>query len=121
MINERKKTGVRASIPLLPQGQAITYKYRDDSECLTENKLLPVIGNQKLHIYLSGIAIVCDINKHITMNLGRHTFATAVTLSKGVPIETVSKILGHTSIKTTQIYSKVVDTKVSKDMDELSS
>jgi site-specific recombinase XerD len=121
VIYEREKTGVRASIPILPQAQAIINKYKDDPECLKENKLLPVISNQKLNTYLSEIATVCEINKHITMHLGRHTFSTTVTLSNGVPIETVSKMLGHTSIKTTQIYSKVVDTKISRDMEALSS
>ncbi len=117
LIYQREKTGVRASIPILPQAQAIINKYKDDPECLKENKLLPVISNQKLNTYLSEIAIVCEINKHITMHLGRHTFATTFTLTNGVPIESVSKMLGHTSIKTTQIYSKVVDTKISRDMD----
>jgi len=119
IIYEREKTGIRASIPILPQAQAILDKYKDDPECQVENKLLPVISNQKLNSYLSEIADICDINKHITMHLGRHTFATTVTLTNGVPIETVSKMLGHTSIKTTQIYSKVIDTKISKDMEEL--
>jgi site-specific recombinase XerD len=65
------------------------------------------------------IADLCDISKHVTMHVGRHTFATTVTLTNGVPIETVSKMLGHTSLKTTQIYSKVVDTKIASDMDAL--
>jgi len=120
IIYEREKTGVRASIPILQKAQAIIDKYKGDLECQKENKLLPVISNQKLNTYLSEIADVCDINKHITMHIGRHTFATTVTLTNGVPIETVSKMLGHTSIKTTQIYSKVVDTKISRDMEELS-
>ena len=119
IIYEREKTGVRASIPILNQAQVIIDKYKDDPECQVGNKLLPVISNQKLNTYLSEIADVCDINKHITMHLGRHTFATTVTLTNGVPIETVSKMLGHTSIKTTQIYSKVVDTKISSDMQSL--
>jgi site-specific recombinase XerD len=120
IIYEREKTGVRASIPILLQAQIIIDKYKADPKCLNDNKLLPVISNQKLNSYLSEIADVCDINKHITMHLGRHTFATTVTLTNGVPIETVSKMLGHTSIKTTQIYSKVVDAKTSKDMEALS-
>ncbi len=121
IIYEREKTGVRASIPILSQAQAIIDRYKDDPECRVSNKLVPVISNQKLNSYLSEIADLCDINKHITMHLGRHTFATTVTLTNGVPIETVSKMLGHTSIKTTQIYSKVVDTKISKDMHDLNN
>lgn len=119
VIFDRVKTGIRSSIPLLIQAQTIVDKYRDDPECIVNNKLLPVKSNQKLNTYLSEIAQVCEINKNITMHLGRHTFSTTVTLSNGVPIETVSKMLGHSSLKTTQIYSKVVDTKISKDMDEL--
>ena len=119
IIYEREKTGVRASIPLLPPAQAIIDKYKDDPECLLENKLLPIKSNQKLNSYLAEIEELCEIEKHVTMHLGRHTFATTVTLTNGVPIETVSKMLGHTSLKTTQIYSKVVDTKISHDMEEL--
>jgi len=119
IIYHREKTGTRASIPLLSKALAIIEKYDEDPECQTENKLLPIKSNQKLNSYLSEIAELCEIDKHITMHLGRHTFATTVTLTNGVPIETVSKMLGHTSIKTTQIYSKVVDTKISKDMEQL--
>lgn len=121
IIYQREKTGVRASIPLLPQAQAIIDKYKSDPECIADNKLLPIKSNQKLNSYLGEIAELCEIEKHITMHLGRHTFATTVTLTNGVPIETVSKMLGHTSLKTTQIYSKVVDTKISRDMNELES
>lgn len=120
IIYERKKTGVQARIPLLPVAQKLIDKYIDDPECNAGNKILPVKSNQKLNSYLTEIADICGINKNITMHVGRHTFATTVTLTNGVPIESVSKMLGHTSIKTTQIYSKVVDTKISKEMDELS-
>jgi site-specific recombinase XerD len=81
--------------------------------------LMPVKSNQKLNSYLSEIEGICDIKKRLTMHRARHTFATTVTLTNGVPIETVSKMLGHTSLKTTQIYAKVVDTKISGDMEEL--
>lgn len=121
IIYEREKTGIRASIPLLPPAQAIIDKYRDDPECNSGGKLIPVKSNQKLNSYLSEIEDICEIKKRLTMHLARHTFATTVTLSQGVPIETVSKMLGHTSLKTTQIYSKVVDTKISQDMEELKS
>ncbi|HEY8958674.1 site-specific integrase, partial [Chitinophaga sp.] len=78
--------------------------------------LLPVLSNQKVNAYLKEIADICGVEKNLTFHLARHTFATTVTLSNGVPIETVSKMLGHTNLKTTQIYAKVVDTKISKDM-----
>ena len=66
--------------------------------------------------YLKEIADLCQISKPLTTHIARHTFATTITLSRGVPIETVSKMLGHSDIKTTQIYAKVTDRKVSQDM-----
>jgi integrase/recombinase XerD len=69
--------------------------------------------------HLKEIADLCDISKTISFHLARHTFATTVTLSNGVPIETVSKILGHTKIATTQIYAKVLENKISNDMQAL--
>jgi site-specific recombinase XerD len=82
-------------------------------------RLLPVSSNQKMNAYLKEIADLCGIAKNLTTHLARHTFATTVTLSSGVPIETVSKMLGHCDLKTTQIYSKVVDRKVADDMKHL--
>jgi site-specific recombinase XerD len=116
---ERLKTKVRASIPMLPQAQKIIDKYKNNPECIADGKLFPVISNQKFNDYLKELATQCKINKPITAHIGRHTFATTVTLTNGVPLETVSKMLGHTSLKTTQIYSKVVDTKISNDMQNL--
>ncbi|WP_414617427.1 site-specific integrase [Dyadobacter sp. 32] len=84
-------------------------------------RLLPVLSNQKTNAYLKEIAELCRINKHLTFHLARHTFATTVTLTNGVPIESVSKMLSHTSIKTTQIYAKIVDRKISDDMNTLKS
>jgi site-specific recombinase XerD len=119
IIYHRGKTGIRASIPLLPPAVEIIEKYKTDPECSADAKLLPVISNQKLNSYLSEIAGLCDIEKRLTTHVARHTFATTVTLSQGVPIETVSKMLGHTSLKTTQIYAKVVDRKIADDMSQL--
>lgn len=112
----RKKTNVSVSVPLLSNAAAIIKKYEDDPYTIHKGTLLPVTSNQKINAFLKEIAILCDINKNLTFHMARHTFATTVTLSNGVPMETVSKILGHTSIKTTQIYGKVVDLKVSDDM-----
>jgi len=78
--------------------------------------LFPTISNQKLNSYLKEIADVCGIKKNLTFHIARHTFATTITLSNGVPIETVSKLLGHSKITTTQIYAKVIERKVSQDM-----
>jgi site-specific recombinase XerD len=110
---------VRSSIPILPRAQEILDKYKADPICLSENKLLPVCTNQRMNGYLHEIEVLCDIKKNLTTHLARHTFATTITLSHGVPIETVSKMLGHTDLKTTQIYSKVVDRKIADDMDRL--
>jgi len=115
----RKKTDTRSPIPILPQAMAIIEKYRNNPEAIAKGRLLPVNSNQRMNGYLKEIQDICEIPKRLTMHLARHTFATTVTLANGVPIETVSKMLGHTSIKTTQIYSKVVDSKISDDMKKL--
>lgn len=81
--------------------------------------MLPVLSNQKMNAYLKEIADVCGINKKMTTHTARHTFATTVTLTNGVPIETVSKLLGHKNLKTTQHYAKILDLKVSQDMSML--
>src|SRR5690606_1828003 len=102
-------------VPLLPKAAIIIEKYRNNPRALAQGSLFPVISNQKLNSYLKEVADLCGIKKNLTFHLARHTFATSVTLSNGVPIETVSKMLGHTTIRTTQIYAKVVEQKVSQD------
>tara|TARA_R110002050_G_scaffold254840_1_gene393460 strand:+ start:5932 stop:6267 length:336 start_codon:yes stop_codon:yes gene_type:complete len=82
-------------------------------------QLLPVYSNQNMNEYLKELAGICGITKNLSMHVARHTFATSVTLANGVPIETVSKMLGHTSLKTAQIYARIVDSKISKDMNIL--
>jgi len=82
-------------------------------------KVLPILSNQKMNSYLKEIADVCGINKILTYHIARHTFATTVTLSNGVPIETVSKMLRHTNLKTIQHYAKILDRKISEDMKNL--
>jgi site-specific recombinase XerD len=106
----RKKTHVRSAIPILPRAKEILTKYQYK---------LPVYCNQRTNSYLKEIADLCNISKPLTSHIARHTFATTVTLSKGIPIESVSKMLGHTDIKTTQIYAKVTDNKVASDMQNL--
>jgi site-specific recombinase XerD len=117
----RTKTDTRSSIPLLPIPAGILDKYARNPRCVTENRLLPVLTNQKMNSYLKEIADVCGITKNISSHLARHTFATTVTLTNGVPLESVSKMLGHKSIRTTQHYAKIVDRKVSDDMRLLKS
>ncbi len=116
VMTTRRKTGTPSRIPLLPQAQGIIEKYKDNPKCVNEGKLLPMVSNQKMNAYLKEIADLCGITKNLTFHIARHTFATTVTLSNGVPIETVSKMLGHKSIKITQHYAKIVDRKVSEDM-----
>ncbi|MBN2743985.1 MAG: site-specific integrase [Marinilabiliaceae bacterium] len=116
IITQRHKTDIPVRVPLLPQPLAIIEKYKDHPQVLHSGKLLPGYSNQRLNSYLKEIADACEIDKPLTFHIARHTFATTVTLTNGVPIETVSKLLGHTSIKTTQIYAKVIEQKVSDDM-----
>ena len=117
----RRKTNTRTSLPLLPKALQIIEKYRSNLEAEIKGTVFPVSSNQKMNAYLKEIAVLCKINKLLTTHLARHTFATTITLTNGVPIESVSAMLGHKSLKTTQIYSKVIDTKVSKDMSNLKS
>ncbi|MBO3116522.1 site-specific integrase [Winogradskyella sp. DF17] len=113
---KRTKTDTRSNIPLLPTALEIIKKYENHPEAVTKGVLLPVLSNQKSNAYLKEIADLCGINKNLTTHLARHTFATTVTLSNGVPMESVSKMLGHKSLKTTQHYAKILDRKVSDDM-----
>ena len=113
---KRSKTDTRSSIPLLPTAIDILKKYDDHPDVSNKGRLLPVLSNQKMNSYIKEIAILCKIRKNLTFHLARHTFATTVTLSNGVPIESVSKMLGHKSLRTTQHYAKILDRKVSEDM-----
>jgi integrase len=112
----RHKTDIPERVPLLPPAMAIIEKYKNNPRVLESGRLLPVYANQVLNNYLKEIADFCSIEKPLSFHIAHHTFATTVTLTNGVPIETVSKLLGHTSIKTTQIYAKVIEQKVSDDM-----
>ncbi len=116
IFTHRQKTESASKIPILPVTQIIIDKYSEHPQCLNENRLLPILSNQKMNAYLKEIAGVCEINKELTFHIARHTFATTVTLSNGVPIESVSKMLGHKNLRTTQHYAKVLDRKVSDDM-----
>jgi integrase len=115
----RQKTDTATRVPLLPRALAILDRYKEDPQCLNKGRLLPVLSNQKMNNYLKEISDACEITKKMTFHTARHTFATTVTLSNGVPIETVSKMLGHRNLKTTQHYAKILDLKVSEDMMKL--
>ncbi|WP_317125680.1 site-specific integrase [Flavobacterium petrolei] len=116
IFTHRQKTETASKIPILPLTQMIIDKYEDHQECNNQNKLLPILSNQKMNAYLKEIAGICEIEKELTFNIARHTFATTVTLTNGVPIESVSKMLCHKNLRTTQHYAKVLDKKVSEDM-----
>jgi site-specific recombinase XerD len=116
IVIHRRKTGIRSSIPLLSRASEVLEKYKGDPVSVAKGKILPICSNQRMNGYLKEIADLCEIKKTLSSHMARHTFATTVTLTKGVPIETVSKMLGHSDLRTTQIYSKVVDRKIADDM-----
>lgn len=113
IMTHRHKTKTPVNVPLLDIPRKLVAKYKGKTK---DGKLLPVLSNQKMNAYLKEIAGICEIDKNITFHLARHTFATTVTLSQGVPIESVSKMLGHTNIQTTQIYARITNQKISQDM-----
>lgn len=115
LFTHRRKTNIPSNIPLLSQALQIIEKYRNHLQALNQGTILPVLSNQRLNSYLKEIADQCGIAKNITFHMGRHTFATIITLTNNVPIEMVS----HTNLKTTHIYAKVVEKKVSEDMMKL--
>lgn len=121
IITNRQKTKTMVKIPLLEKAQELIDKYQNHPMTVITETLFPVITNEKLNLYLKEIADACGIKKNLTFHMARHTFATTITLSNGVPIETVSKLLGHTKIATTQIYARVIERKVSDDMAALKS
>jgi len=114
--SKRSKTDTGFTIPLLPTAVGIIEKYKDHPKVVNKDCVIPVLSNQKSNAYLKEIADRCDIKKNLTTHLARHTFATTVTLTNGVPIETVGKMLGHKNLRTTQHYAKIIDSKVEEDM-----
>lgn len=119
IFTNREKTDGPSNIPLLPVAEKLIEKYKNHPQAVNKNRVMPILSNQRMNSYLKEIADVCSINKELTFHVARHTFATTVTLSNGVPIESVSKMLGHRSLKSTQIYARVLDIKVSRDMQML--
>lgn len=116
---KRTKTKSLSSIPLLPLAEEILDRYKNHPEVKDGKYVLPVLSNQKSNAFLKEIAALCGITKPLTTHLARHTFATTITLTNGVPIESVSKMLGHKDLRTTQHYAKIVDRKISDDMNVL--
>jgi site-specific recombinase XerD len=116
---KRMKTKTKASIPLLPIPTYIISKYAKLDELAPDDLVFKVYSNQKVNDYLKIVAKQARIGKVVTFHVARHTFATTVTLQNGIPIETVSKMLGHTKLTTTQHYARVLDSKIGKDMEKL--
>jgi site-specific recombinase XerD len=112
----RQKTGTRANVPILTPVLKIIEKYK-----YIETSLIPSISNQKMNAYLKEIADLVGLNKNLTWYVARHTFATTVTLGNGIKIENVSSMMGHTTIRQTQHYAKVLDVNVSNDMKKLNN
>lgn len=115
LVSSRKKNGNRIAVPLLPRAKVIIDKYKGR----VGDRLLPVCSNQRFNGFLKEIADICCITKNITSHIGRHKFTSSVGLGHGIPIETVSKLLGHSSLVTTQIYAKVTDNGVATDLQKL--
>ena len=112
----RQKTNQMCNIPVLSIPQRILRKYQDNAECIKKGVLLPVISNQRMNAYLKEIADLCGITKRLTTHVARHTAATVVFLANDVSMENVSKILGHSNIRMTQHYAKVLDSSIMRDM-----
>lgn len=119
LVFSRTKTNVEVKMPLHRIPLELIEKYKNHPTVVVKNVLFPVLSNQKMNAYLKEIADICGITKNLTMHIARHTFATTITLTNGMPIETVSKLLGHTKLSTTQHYSKVVDVKIVEEMDKV--
>ena len=118
LMKNRSKTDIPERVPILPPAERILAKYVRP-ETPRDAKLLPIPSNQKVNAYLKELAEICGIKTVLKFHVARHTFATTVALENGVPIDSVSKMLGHRSIKTTQIYARVTDRKISADTEEL--
>lgn len=116
IVTQRQKTRNSVKIPLLAKALVLIERYKCDKRSKMNGTLFPMISNQKMNLYLKEIAVLAKIEKNLTFHMARHTFATTVTLTNGVPIETISKMLGHSKLTTTQIYAKVLEKKVCDDM-----
>lgn len=116
IIIKRKKSGIEQTIPILPVALKIINKYNNHPKVVNKGVVIPISSNQKVNDYLKEIQDLCKINKNMTFHLARHTFATTITLGNGVPIDTVSRLLGHTRIPQTEHYAQTLLNKISHDM-----
>ena len=115
----RKKTEIPVNVPLLRPALVILEKFRAAEDGARWETLFPRFSNQEMNRSLKLIGEICEIKKRLTFHLARHTFATTITLLNGVPIETISKLLGHTKLATTMVYAHVMQSKISMDMSML--
>lgn len=116
---KRQKTKVKTNVLVIPPLKRIIEKYKDDPECIEENRLVPNRSNSNMNAYLKEIADLCNIDKNLTWYVGRHTFATTVALANDLPMEVISKIMGHKRIEQTKHYAKLSDKSVKKHMKNL--
>ena len=119
ILKARQKTDNMCNIPLLQLPQMILEKYATHPECLRKDVLLPVYQNQTMNAYLKQIATICNINKTLTTHTARRTFATVIALANNVSLANVSKMLGHTTVRMTQRYAKVLDSSIMRDMESV--
>jgi len=114
----RQKTKNMCNIPLMEEPLRIIEKYKDHPDCVIKGTLLPVLSNQKMNAYIKEIGTICGFTKSLSTHTARHTFAT-FTLANGVSIESIAKMLGHSSTKMTRIYAKVLDSTIMKEMSRI--
>jgi len=117
----QQKTGKAIEIPLLPQANKIIEKYKGSAERKVLHKLLPKISNQKVNSYLKIIGDQAGLSRNLTHHIARHTFATTICLNNNMPLEDLSMLLGHSSIKTTQIYGKITQERLFKSIQKINS
>ena len=118
---QRHKSRQWAHVLLLPPAKQILEKYKLNAGCQKKGVLLPVLSNQKMNAYLKEVADLCGINKNLTTHCARHTFATTVTLANNVSMESVSKMLGHSSLAMTKRYARILDSTIGKEMNQLAA
>lgn len=116
---QRHKSKQLQQVPLLPIASQIIQRYSTDPDCITKGVLLPVLTNQKMNAYLKEVADICGIDKNLTTHCARHTFATTVALANGISIESTSKMLGHSNIRMTQKYARILDSTIGQEMNQL--
>ena len=112
-------TTVRGKVELRKENGSFIRSIGYHPECIRKGVLLPVLSNQKMNAYLKEVADLCGITKNLTTHCARHTFATTVTLANNISMESVSKMLGHSSLSMTKKYARILDSTIGKEMNQL--